>query len=175
MYIRKATMNDAYDIAKVHVDSWRTTYKGILPDDFLEQLSYEKRNKLWEKNLDEQNVYVAEDAEGKIVGFSTGGIKKTSNYDKYAGELYAIYILEEFQGKGVGKLLMQPIVQDMVASDINSMIVLVLEDNPSKNFYENLGGRKIETLEVTIAGVVVNELVYGWKDLNQSFLDRGNE
>ena len=72
MMIRKATIVDAEDIAKVHVDSWKTAYKGILPDEFLNRLSYEQRTMLWERNTLEQNVYVAENAEGKVVGFSIG-------------------------------------------------------------------------------------------------------
>ena len=43
MKIRRATSSDAANIAKVHVDSWRTTYQNVLPTDFLESLSYEKR------------------------------------------------------------------------------------------------------------------------------------
>lgn len=52
MKIREAIVSDAKGIAKVHVDSWRTTYKGIIPDDFLNNLSYEQRTKLWEENID---------------------------------------------------------------------------------------------------------------------------
>lgn len=46
MNIRKANRDDAPGIAKVHVDSWRTTYKGIIPQSFLDELSYEQRTKL---------------------------------------------------------------------------------------------------------------------------------
>lgn len=49
--IREAELVDAPGIAKVHVDSWRTTYKNIMSDDFLSHLSYEQRTKLWEKTL----------------------------------------------------------------------------------------------------------------------------
>ncbi|UJL47350.1 GNAT family N-acetyltransferase [Virgibacillus sp. NKC19-16] len=167
MNIRKATKSDAQHIAKVHVDSWRTTYKGILPDEFLQKLSYDQRTKLWESNVTEQNVYVAENEEGEIVGFSTGGKKKTGNYDAFLGELYAIYIMEEFQGKGIGKMLTQPVIEDLKQFGINSMIVLALEDNPSKYFYESLGAREIDSMEITIAGVDLNELVYGWDDLSE--------
>lgn len=51
MIIRRAIISDAPGIAKVHVDSWRTTYKGIIPQSFLDGLSYEQRTKLWENNI----------------------------------------------------------------------------------------------------------------------------
>ncbi|WP_154657953.1 hypothetical protein [Fictibacillus gelatini] len=45
MNIRKARVEDARPIAKVHVESWRTTYKGMMEDDVLKQLSVDERNK----------------------------------------------------------------------------------------------------------------------------------
>lgn len=66
MKIRKANSVDATSIAKVHVDSWRTTYKGIIPDEFLNNLSYEQRTELWKENLARVDNYivVAENNEG---------------------------------------------------------------------------------------------------------------
>lgn len=169
MKIRKAVPNDAPNIAKVHVDSWRTTYKDIMPEAYLAKLSYEQRTKLWESNMKRQTVYVAVNGQGEIVGFSVGGKRTTKNYDAFDGELFAIYIRKEEQGKGIGKLLMQPVVSDLVEAGINSMIVLVLKDNSSKHFYEKLGAGKIGTLEIRIAGILVDELVYGWDDLRESY------
>lgn len=169
MQIRKAVFKDAPNIAKVHVDSWRTTYKDILPEDYLSKLSYDQRTKQWENNMENQNVYVAENGQGKIIGFSVGGKRATEDYEAYDGELFAIYILEEEQGNGVGKLLLEPMVDDLTEAGINSMIVLVLEDNPSKRFYEKLGAEKINMLTIKMAGISVNELVYGWGDLKKSF------
>ncbi len=72
MTIRMATIEDAKGIAKVHVDSWRTTYKGIIPEDFLNNLSYEKRTELWIRNISRTDNYVivAENPEGEIIGFA---------------------------------------------------------------------------------------------------------
>ena len=113
IFIRKAEVDDAKGIAKVHVDSWRTTYKGIVPDTFLDNLSYEHRELTWKKGINENNVYIAENENGKVIGFSTGGKERTGKYEAYIGELYAIYILKEFQGKGIGRLLFQSIVDDL--------------------------------------------------------------
>jgi GNAT superfamily N-acetyltransferase len=165
MIIRRATLLDAPGIAKVHVDSWKTTYKDIIPSDYLNQLTYEPRQKMWESAIPQSAIFVAENDKGEIVGFSTGGKERSGNYDCYSGELYAIYLLEEYQGQGLGKKLIKPIIDELNRLNIKTMLVIVLEDNPSRHFYESLGAKQIDTLEIEIGGKKLNELVYGWEDI----------
>jgi L-amino acid N-acyltransferase YncA len=165
MRIRKAELTDAKEIAKVHVNSWKTTYADIIPDEYLNNLVYEGREKLWKENIPNSEVFVAENEEGKIVGFSSGGKERSGKYPDYTGELYAIYILKEYQGNGLGKLLVKAIIEELQQSNFSSMIVLVLADNSSRLFYEKLGGEKIDTIEVNIFGKKLNELVYGWDNI----------
>ncbi|MBU5465971.1 GNAT family N-acetyltransferase [Virgibacillus sp. MSJ-26] len=164
MKIRRATSSDAANIAKVHVDSWRTTYQNVLPTDFLESLSYEKRKKLWDNNLKEQQVYVAV-IEGEIIGFSVGGKERTGHYKNFLGELYAIYLLENYQNQGIGGLLFNQVIKELKESNLNSMLVWVLEDNEAEHFYKAKGGKKVDTKEVNIAGQTYTELAYGWEKL----------
>ncbi len=163
--IRKAEIDDAAGIAKVHVDSWRTTYKGIVPDTFLDDLSYEQREPTWKKGIKENNVYIAENENGQVIGFSAGGKERTGKYEAYAGELYAIYILREYQGKGIGRLLVQSVVDDLKDKNLNSMLIWAIEENPACRFYETLGGKKIDTAEIEIAGKKLIEVAYGWDDI----------
>lgn len=165
MNIRKATIGDSMGIAKVHVDSWISTYKGIVPKDYLDLLTYDKREVLWKKNIITDPVFVAEDYNGKIVGFSTGGKKRTKGFEDYDGELYAIYILDNYQGKGIGKALLKQIIIELQENKLNSMIVLVLEQNSSKNFYEHMGGSKIGSINTKIADKELTENIYGWESL----------
>lgn len=160
--IRKAEVEDAGGIAKVHVDCWRTTYKGIVPDTFLESLSYEKCELIWKKGINENNVYIAENENGQVIGFSTGGKERTGKYEAYTGELYAIYILKEYQGKGIGRLLVQSVVDDLKDKNLDSMLIWVIEENPACNFYEKLGGKKIDTEEIEIAGKKLRESHMDW-------------
>ncbi|MCM3619767.1 GNAT family N-acetyltransferase [Sutcliffiella horikoshii] len=166
MKIRKAVFNDAYGIARVHVDSWHTTYTNIIPDDYLSRLTYESRQKLWERNIDEFDIFVAENNDGEIIGFSTGGKERSGKYEGYEGELSSIYLLKEYQGQGIGKKLLKPVIESLKDKGINSMIVLVLEDNPSKYFYEAVGGQRLDTVELEIYGKKLKEIVYGWDKLN---------
>lgn len=166
MLIRKALPTDAKGIARVHVDSWRTTYKHIFPEDYLQSLTYESREDLWKSVIPNGYVYIAENHDGEIVGFSSGGKERTGDYPGYDGELYAIYILKEYQGKGIGRQLVKPLVEQLTNDGMNSMTVLVLEANPAKQFYQSLGAIEIDQLQDTVAGKEVIELVYGWRDLS---------
>ncbi len=93
MILRGAGLADAPSIARVHVDTWRTNYRGIVPEDTLTQLSYEERERGWSQILSSsvdsgQFTYVAEDELGQIVGFVRGGPERTSDL-VYQGELQA--------------------------------------------------------------------------------------
>ena len=167
MEIRKATLADARGIARVHVDSWLATYKGIVPDTYLDQLTYDAREQLWDKNLKADNNYVAEKKDGEIIGFATGGIERTGKYDRLEGELYAIYILPEYKGQGIGSLLMGSLVNDLKEKGINSLLVWVLEDNRSRGFYEKMGGQAVARKTIKISGKELIEVAYGWEDFGQ--------
>jgi GNAT superfamily N-acetyltransferase len=167
MKVRKAVPGDEIGIAKVQVDSWKTTYENIIPGSYLKQMTYESREQQWKDIISDQAVFVAENPEGEIVGFSNGGRERTGNYPGYDGELYAIYILKAYQRKGLGKLLLKPLFQDLVQKGIFSVIVLVLEENDSRLFYESLGARILDTVQLEIAGKKLNELVYGWEDIRE--------
>ncbi|KPB05989.1 GNAT family N-acetyltransferase [Bacillus sp. CHD6a] len=167
--IRKAILSDSKGIAKVHVDSWKTTYANIVPDEYLNNLSYESREQIWINSIPNGGVYVAENNQGQIVGFSSGGKERSGKYVGYDGELYAIYILKEYQGQGVGKALVQPIVEEIIGMGFNTMVVLVLKDNVSCLFYEALGGKKLDVFDVQIAGKKLTEVVYGWENVKSVF------
>ncbi|MBO0603095.1 GNAT family N-acetyltransferase [Sporosarcina sp. E16_3] len=166
MLIRKAEVEDAAGIAKVQVDSWRTTFKGIVPDDFLEGLSYDKREPIWKRAVMENNLYIAEDENGHVIGFSVGGKERTGNYEAFPGELYSIFILKEHQGTGIGRLLVKSVVDDLKKKKLFSMLIWVIEENPACQFYELLGGKKIGTREIEIGGKKLREIAYGWDDIS---------
>lgn len=165
MNIRKAVPGDATGVAKVQVDSWQTTYRNIIPDEYLNKMTYESREQKWKDIISNQAVFIAETDDGEIIGFSNGGKERSGKYINYNGELYAIYILEAYQRKGLGKLLLKPVIEDLKQNGMFSMTVLVLEENNSRIFYESLGAKKIDTIEVEILGKKLNELVYGWEDI----------
>lgn len=168
MLIRQAVLEDAKGIAKVHIESWKTTYKEILGTEYLDDLNYESRVEMWSKILEENHtesfISVAIDDEGQIVGFISGG--KNRSVDPFInGELYAIYLLESFQRQGLGRQLMLPLVEFLQGQGIENMLVWVLKDNPSKQFYESLGARFYKEEEFEMGGKTLLEHGLVWSDL----------
>jgi L-amino acid N-acyltransferase YncA len=168
MNIRKAVLTDAKGIAKVHVDSWKSTYKNIIPDEFLKKLSYDQRTELWNRNIIKEGnyVFVAENNEGEIVGFADCG-KRESNNVPNSGDLTSIYLLEEYQGKGVGKQLLKQLFLQFEELGFNRVFVEILEDNKTRYFYEYYGANLLKSEKITIAGAELNLLIYEWNNLNQ--------
>lgn len=165
--IRTANAHDAAAIAKVHVESWRTTYKGIVPDDFLASLSYEQREQLWRQIFTDPSrsnlVYVAEDERGSIVGFISGGPERTGE-TLYTSELDAIYLLAPYQGQGIGRRLAVTLVNRLIQEGMTSLLVWVLAANPARKFYERLGGQLVYEKPTAIGGTSLIEVAYGWQD-----------
>jgi GNAT superfamily N-acetyltransferase len=155
MLIRSANVDDARQIAQVHVASWRETYQGIVPADFLNELSLERRADNWMNILSDPNdeyhrTFVAE-VDHEIIGFSNYGFHREEN-SEYKGELFAIYLLKSAQMQGIGRALFQRSISSLLNLHIGSMLVWVLKDNPSRGFYEKLGGEYVTEKSIDIGG-----------------------
>ena len=167
MKIRSAEQGDADGIAHVHVSSWQTTYAGIIADTVLANLKVDRRATYWQQVINgdteaTQHILVAEDENGNIVGFVSGGAER-GNIEGYDGELYAIYLLKTAQGKGVGKQLFQHMKQYLQAQNFSNMALWVLKDNPSRGFYEAQGGNYVTEQMITIGDQELLEVAYGWQ------------
>jgi L-amino acid N-acyltransferase YncA len=171
--VRAAEARDAFAIAHVHVDTWRSHYRGIVTDEYLSNLSYESRQRYWESALIDpkgQSVFVAEDDRGEVVGFAACGParEKTETFD---GELYAIYVLQSAQEKGTGKKLVLGVARDLRTRGFRSMLAWVLEKNPSKGFYGRLGGEPTAAKDAVVGGKALRELGFGWRNLDLLIAD----
>lgn len=167
--IRTANPADAAPIARVHVDSWRTTYEGIVPAEYLANLSYRDRESTWSQALTAYQpattILVAETEAGDVVGFASAGPEREAN-PTYRAELYAIYLLQEHQNRGLGRHLVSAVTHSLLEHGFTSMLLWVLEDNrPACRFYESLGGELISSKTVTIGGANLREISYGWRNI----------
>jgi GNAT superfamily N-acetyltransferase len=139
-----------------------------VPDEHLASLSYEARAKRWEETLSTTEgpgfVYVAQDDSGNVVGFATGGPERSGD-PIYRGELYAIYLLPSHQRKGIGRHLVAIVVNRLMQMGFDSMLIWVLTQNPSRKFYEALGGQPVREKEIVIGGATLTEVAYGWPDI----------
>ena len=169
--IRSAKPVDAIGIAAVHVQSWRSTYPGMLPDGYLVGLSVQGQAARWQRMLRSaesrtQPCFVLADPEPRIAGYACCGPQRTE-LPGMDGEFYALYLVEGAQGQGHGRRMMGTMANAMMAQQMKSAVVWVLGDNPSRWFYQRLGGRHIAQRQTLFAGVVVNEWAYGWADLTE--------
>jgi GNAT superfamily N-acetyltransferase len=165
--IRLADVPDAAAIAHVHVQSWLTTYKGLLPAEYLASLNEAERAPLWQEWLTRDiSVFVAE-SEGKIVGFAGAGPIREP-FAAFDAELYAIYLLEEAQGRGIGKNLLRALADALIEKGHTSMLVWVLEQNSAVRFYQKMGAEHLMSKQIEIGGIPLTELALGWPDLQRS-------
>lgn len=163
--IRDAVPQDASSIAQVQVKSWQSTYRGLLPQGYLDSLDAAERAEQWQMRLSRGIGFflVVEDKSG-IFGFLAGGNirKPIAGYD---AELYAIYLIREKQRMGAGRALVSAFAARLEAKGYNSLAVWILAGNISRGFYENLGGILIARDEVELGGELVPEVAYGWPSL----------
>lgn len=159
--IRRARTEDADAIARVQVASWRSTYAGIVPEDYLAGLKEADWAQRWRDwFLRDMTVFVTEDEAG-VFGFVCGGPNREQE-SEFKAELYAIYLLEDRQGVGVGRALVGALVQGLGETGFGSMVVWVLERNPAVAFYKRLGGLEAGRKQIEIGGAELVEIALGW-------------
>ena len=130
--IRPATPEDAEAVARVHVETWRAAYAHALSLEGLAGLSVTQR-----AELHRRSPPVVAEVDGEIVGFVSVGPATDPDTD---GELYAIYVLPDQWGSGVGRALMQAGERRLRELGYQHAILWVLEDNPrARRFYEAAG------------------------------------
>ena len=165
--IREATTDDAADIARVHIESSRATYAGLLPEESLSNADYERRKVNWSRTLEDESgsefVFVAE-AEGRVVGFASGGPERGGDAE-FDGELYTVYLLPEHQRRGLGRRLVLAIAERLVRLGFRLMMLWVFEENPACRFYESLGGARVREEMIERGGHPIKKVAYGWAEV----------
>jgi L-amino acid N-acyltransferase YncA len=162
--IRVATRQDAGAIARVHVESWKTTYARIVPEAYLSSLNEAEREASWREWLAlDVDVFVAE-VDGEVVGFVSGGALREP-VEEFDAELFAIYLLQREQGRGIGTALLQRLAGSLKDRGFRSMAAWVLEGNASGRFYTQSGALRVRSKEMEVGGVMLPVVAYGWADL----------
>ncbi len=161
---RRATVQDAAAIAHVHVDSWRTTYTGLVPASYLATLDEVERASQWREWLAQDAVVFVAEQRRKIVGFAAGGRIREPLSDCDA-ELFAIYLLHRAQRQGTGTLLLGAIATALHARGFRSMAVWVLDRNASVSFYTRTGAERCGSKDTEVGGVLLPVSAYRWLDL----------
>ena len=168
MTIREAAPSDAEAIARVEMESTQTTYPGIMPDGYLASIDLDEWTQRRKQRLEDPRQrdvsYVAE-VEGQIVGWARGGPERSDDKE-YTGELYAIYLLDAHQRRGIGTRLTGIVARHLMTAGMTSMLVRTASANTqSRQFYEALGGNVVDEGKTTVDGLQIPTVVYGWRDI----------
>lgn len=166
MIIREAMEYDAFNIARVNVEGWRSAYKDIMPGEYLSRKSIETSMGAWLRNIKEKRsqIMVAE-YDGEVRGFISGGAG-TDELFSYESEIYALYVDEEFRGKGIGFALMKAFWTERLALGFSNCAVWTLELNPYRRFYEKAGGLLLPLKkEGDFGGRKLAEAAYAWQNI----------
>jgi ribosomal protein S18 acetylase RimI-like enzyme len=167
--IRKPRENDAYGIARVEIEVWRDTYPTLLPAEYLvDRLDIARVAALWARRLQDASFKhycrVAMDDRDGLIGFITFGTPRDPDLSYY-GEIYEVYVQSDFQNQGLGKRLCCAAARGLRQKGAQSLTVEVLEGNPSRFFYEALGGKVAQRKNRPFAGLRLPSLIYGWDNL----------
>ena len=163
--IRAARTSDARAIARLDVDTWQATYAGILTTSFLVGLSVQRREIGWATVIEREprDVQVAVDADGNLLGFGSCG--RIRGRAEFAGEVFTLYISPDWQNQGIGRRLLLSLFERLVALGCGSVIIWVLRENPSRYFYQRLGGREVKQRAFSMGGQKIAAAGYAWRDL----------
>lgn len=177
--IRRARPGDAAAIGAVHVAAWRSTYPGILPDAYLAKLSVTRQAAHYDLAIRTGvGVHVAtasgldlgpSGGPARIVGFVTGGPAREPRMVGALGEgeIETLYVLDDWRERGLGRRLMRAAAGHLVNAGCASAFVWVLRSNPSRWFYERLGGRAAATATIRFAGAPVEQTAYVWSPIEK--------
>lgn len=163
--IEPARVQDAVGIAAVHVDVWRTAYPGLVPDHSLTSLSVARLAPRYRAAiLREQGIFVARATqEPQVVGFTT-----VSTYGRgrpAEGEVETLYVLDDWREGGVGRALLRRAARHLADRSCRSLFLWVLEDNPSRWFYERLGGRPALRSMTQVGGRMLPQTAMVWSHI----------
>ncbi len=164
--LRRAKPADAAAIARVHVETWREAYAGLVPDAYLLAMTAAGRTASWRRILGQggDTTLVAEAPDGQVVGFGSCGQPRIGDLP-FQGEVYALYVAIDWQGQGLGRRLLGALFSALRGAGVSDAYLWVLAGNPARFFYETMGGTRVAERRECFAGTLLAEIAYGWPDL----------
>ncbi len=160
-----------------HVAAWRSAYAGILPETYLAKLSAVREAASYQSGIAARAnghaafVAIADEADtpegirtppgGLVVGFVTGG--RSRRPELADGEVETLYVLDDWRERGLGRRLMRAMAAHLHALHCRNALVWVLADNPSRWFYERIGGRTVALQAICVAGQDVTQQAMLWE------------
>lgn len=161
--VRPASWDDIEGMARVSVDTWRLTYKDILPKAYLERMRHARQETQRSRMMHAQGVHhfvAIEPSAGEVVGFVSCG--PTRNGGAASCEIYELYVQNGFQGRGLGRRLFRAAMDRLARDGHERLVVWVLNENPNFSFYPRIGGWLHAKKTIRVGGKAVDETAYLW-------------
>ncbi len=178
VHIRRARIEDAPTLARINTQSWRRTYRGIIPDAFLDSIEMSQREQAMRERLAGEAAdagalaatFVLEDEQRQVVAYASMGAARImlngampAGYD---AEVYALYTAPGYERRGLGSQLLHAAARHLRDRGRTSLIIWALKENPNAGFYLALGGVTVYEQTITIGGAELQEVGFGWRDLD---------
>jgi len=163
MNIRRSRQADARAMARIYVQSWHETYMGIVPAGYLSTMTVSGFVPMFLNEIRNGRTisYIAEKPGVGAVGFISGGPERQSDCI-YEGEIYSLYVLNQYQKMGLGSRLVARLAEQFDKRGLYSLLVWVLKQNPSRKFYEKINGIYLRSDRIPLGGNLLEGVAYGW-------------
>ena len=170
LIIRDATLNDIREVAKLHVDSWNNTYKGIIAQDYLDNMknNLEKRIERMNNEFNLRKMIVAT-LNDEIVAFSEFVLSNEFSKDLDIDcELCGLYVKNEYLKSGIGTKVFNYVRNLFIENNKKKMGLWCVKENENAiNFYKRKGGVVVSEKKFTLANKEYSEVAFEY-DLNQN-------
>lgn len=166
MPIRLATEKDIPAITHTYVQAWHATYRGLVPQPFLEAINPLSAEQTFRESFQSEGfsyfVLLAETSPGEIMGYLDGG-RDRGDPGNDLGEIYGMYLMEPFQRRGIGRELMGEAFRKFKSLGFRKVRTWVLREGLARGFYEKAGGRPgAETKRLSIGKDFIDLVSYRW-------------
>lgn len=140
--VRDMVLADCPAVASIHVRGWQATYRGIMPDSFLDALDITQRTERWQSNMGRNNsMNLVAERDGQIIGFGGGGVNRSLDLVPHLpSELWALYADPNLWGQGAGRAIMTEF-----ATRVKSpyLVWVATQNHAARKFYERMGGQPL--------------------------------
>ncbi len=170
--IIRPELEHSFDMAHIHVRTWQFAYHNLLDKKFLQELSVTEQAEKWSRRLidaDSSFIIFAATVKKKIIGYIFGGRPQYKEDNRYDCEIYAFYVLPEYQGLGVGKKLFKTFTTEAINRGYKHGCIWCLDGNPTEGFYKHTNGIYKKSKRIPIPANGKNKYknnMYIYPDLN---------
>jgi ribosomal protein S18 acetylase RimI-like enzyme len=160
--IREAKPDDAIELARVHEESWRSTYQGIIPHLHLERMISRRGPRWWHQSIRRGNSMSVMAFNGQPQGYASYGQARHAP-NRSTGEIYELYVSPCFQGLGLGKKLFVHARRMLERRGLRTLVIWALAENEAAcAFYSHQGGRRVATAPEHYGRVELQKVAFAW-------------